>query len=405
MFNVQNNIQYDNIQYNNSNYIRKNVNFGNFIKKQSNVLEKTPNKDSFFSKDKKITIGAFSVLVVIGLGVFLKKCDLKKFLNIINKFKFFKSPIKNIAQVKQQNNLISIADIELEKVKYPKKGIPSSAEYNKQAVEIIDECKDLTFDTPNLNLMRDFYDENHAYDLGIRFAAVANNTAAQKGSAEIINQVPEIFHGLDKKTIISTLDKLPSYIEKCESTGESTKITKFLIDNKTFRAQFIGCGAYGRVYKITDDFGHQICYKAFRSNTLRAHAPHGVYYEIGIAQEAHKAGVVDIPELFMANPLGKELVNGNMEGAWMLTEFIEKGKTVPKQGLKFENWLFYKNLIAKDLGPTNRIDEYIVDLGGVGCKNDIMYETFHKGTNLTDIFTAQQLGVPIEEIISNIKTT
>ena len=89
MFNVQNNIQYDNIQYNNSNYIRKNVNFGNFIKKQSNVLEKTPNKDSFFSKDKKITIGAFSVLVVIGLGVFLKKCDLKKFLNIINKFKNF----------------------------------------------------------------------------------------------------------------------------------------------------------------------------------------------------------------------------------------------------------------------------------------------------------------------------
>ena len=45
--------------------------------------------------------------------------------------------------------------------------------------------------------------------------------------------------------------------------------TIVVIDNKVFTARFMGCGQYSHVYKIQDEFGNQICYKAFRTNRVK----------------------------------------------------------------------------------------------------------------------------------------
>lgn len=122
----------------------------------------------------------------------------------------------------------------------------------------LEECENLTFDTPNLKLIKDKYDEINVYDLGLRYAIVANNTAKVKGSAVITNEIPEIFKKVNKDELIKILDELPSYLEY-------RKINKFTISGEDFSAEKIGGGCLSDVFKITDSYGNQVCYKYARN--------------------------------------------------------------------------------------------------------------------------------------------
>ena len=377
------------------------------------VLDKAVTKDSFYSKNKKIIVGAFSVAALLGLALVFRKGISQNLFRKANKVvneQASEVVEKTSKEVGNTEKILSIAEKELDAIDFSKRSNLLDTEFNRRAVDIIEECQDLTYDTPNLKLIKDWYDEDCLYDLGTRFATVANNTARVKGNAIIVNKVPEIFSGVDKTKLLKTLDKLPSFLEKSDRIYASEKVTKFVIDNKVFTARFMGCGQYSHVYKIQDEFGNQICYKAFRTNRVNASYNHGAYAEIGLLQEAYKAGVTDVPQLYMANPIGKNLQNGNLEGAWQVTEFIEKGQKAPADGLKFLDWLRSKHLVHNDLSTANQIDGFIVDIGGIsesrlGVPRELYgSEVFRSGGDITNIFIAQQQGKPLKEILKEIKT-
>ncbi len=377
------------------------------------ISAKACTKDSFFSKNKKMISGAFSVAALLGLTLLLRKGIpqniFKKANKVVNE-QASEVVEKTSKEVGNTEKILSIAEKELDAIDFSKRSNLLDTEFNRKAVDIIEECQDLTYDTPNLRLINDWYDEDCLYDLGTRFATVANNTARVKGNAIIVNNVPEIFSGVDKTKLLKTLDKLPSFLEKSDSIYPSEKVTKFVVDNKVFTARFMGCGQYSYVYKIQDELGNQICYKAFRANRINASYSHGAYSEIGLLQEAYKAGVTDVPQLYMANPIGKNLQNGGLEGAWQITEFIEKGQKAPADGLKFLDWLRSKHLVHHDLSSANQIDDYIVDIGGVsesriGVPKELYgSEVFRSGGDITNIFIAQQQGKSIREILQEVKT-
>ena len=226
----------------------------------------------------------------------------------------------------------------------------------------MDECKDLTFDSPNLVLMKDKYDGSTTYDLGLRYAIVANNTARAKGTGAIIYELPKMFEGVDQKELISVLDELPSRLE-------SGKFNHFEISGKKYTAREIGGGEINRVYLITDEAGNKICFKHAKDPYFMI-AGHGIYNEVAILREANKAGVCDVPKLFMANPVGCRVQRPDSsrtttKGAWQLVEYIDDTKPINPDSLKFMDWLDSKGLEYNDRKPENRIGEVIVDMGGV----------------------------------------
>lgn len=262
----------------------------------------------------------------------------------------------------------------------------------KQALK---DCENLTFDTPNLKLIKDNYDDKNIYDLGLRYAIVANNTVREKGSAIIKNEIPEIFKGLDENELFKTLDELPVYLEP-------RKLNKFKIGEKEFTAESIGSGCLNDAYLIKDANNNQICYKAAK-NPYQMNTGQGVYDEIAIWQEAQNAGVKDIPKLYIANPVGyfvqaKDELGTTTKGAWEVVEFVKDSKQVPENALKLTSWLKEKGLHHGDLHAGNYIGDTIIDLGGI-CDdaNQItslldeshslqwLFKAYHNGMSTTDI--------------------
>ncbi len=266
---------------------------------------------------------------------------------------------------------------------------------SKATKQALKECENLTFDTPNLRLIKDKYDDKNIYDLGLRYAIVANNTVREKGSAIIKNEIPEIFKGLDEKELFKTLDELPVYLEP-------RKLNKFKIGEKEFTANSIGSGCLNDAYLIKDTNNNQICYKVAK-NPYQMNMGQGVYDEIAIWQEAQNAGVNDIPKLYMANPVGyvvqaKGDLGSTTKGAWEVVEFVSDSKQVPQDGLKLTSWLKEKGLHHGDLHAGNYIGDTIIDLGGI-CDNaekistildeshslQWLFKAYHNGISTTDI--------------------
>ena len=233
---------------------------------------------------------------------------------------------------------------------------------NPAVLKLLKELENKTFDSSNLNLIKDFYDKENVYDLGFRYIILANNTAKQKGNAFIINKIPDMFDGIDSNELCKKIDNLASLLD-CR------KVNKFVIGNKEYIAKHIGGGCLGDVYKITyPKTGEKVCIKFARQPYLTGRGQ-GIFDEIAISNEANKAGVIDIPKLYMANPIGRyvTLPEGYItnNGAWQMTEFIEAGKVLPDNGLTLLKWLDSKGLYHGDCHGGNCIGNTIIDLGGV----------------------------------------
>lgn len=266
----------------------------------------------------------------------------------------------------------------------------------------LEECKDLTYDSPNLVLMRDKYDGSTTYDLGLRYAIVANNTARAKGTAAIINEVPEMFEGVDQKELIRVLDELPARLAY-------DKFNHFEISGKKYTAKGLSGGNLNTVYTITDEAGNKICYK-YAIQPYIMTSGHGIYNEVAILHEANKAGVCDVPKLYMANPIGCYVMDADgkwqtSKGAWQLVEYIDGAKPVNPKSLKFTDWLESKGLYHGDIiKADNRIGNVVIDMGGINDYADTINDVFSKSSGgISWLFRAYYNGYSTQDIINAIE--
>ena len=241
----------------------------------------------------------------------------------------------------------------------------------KTVLNALLECKKFTYDTPNLKLMKDYYGNKNIYDLGLRFAIVANNTHAAKGQAYYIKRMPEMFYGIEHKELCESLDILNLYLKP-------DKINKFSIGKKDFTAKLIGQGCNNDIYLIEDKAGNKVCLRLCRDPYNLYGFGHDIYSEVAINLEAQKAGVKNIAKLYMANPVGcfvkskSSKLGYETKGAWQIVEYADKNKINSSGGITLEKWLESKGLVHNDLPQyelndslSNIIGGTIVDLGGI----------------------------------------
>ena len=231
----------------------------------------------------------------------------------------------------------------------------------KKIEKVIEEAKDYKTDRFGYPKMKsDYY--NKLYDFPIAFAIDVIKREKRGQDAHIIDEVPQMFQGIDKKELLSTLDMVCVFLK-----NNDDKII-FEMGKKEFSAKRLGSGAYGAVYKLTCENYPPLAFKVYSSpKNISNHGPFG---EIAIEREMSKAGVIDVPKFYMASPLGTEVIKeGETKpisyASWKISEFVDK-KTPLKQGsLTWKKFLDKKALTHEDFGYSNKVGEYCVDFGGV----------------------------------------
>ena len=221
--------------------------------------------------------------------------------------------------------------------------------------------RNLTPDS-NINLFEGF--DKKPYDIPERFAIMTDNAVRKQGNAYIIESVPEIFKGIDKKEIMDTLSIFAR--SKKDKVGYTINI-----GGKRINIIKIGGGEVGNVYKLTDEKGNTAALKIF--STARGYSldVNSSMTEIPTSRQLTKDKVVDVPKFYMANGALTKRVNDEtyQDVPWMLSEFIEDDK-IPDEGKKLSEWLqehfMYHGDIAKN-GRTN--GSYVLDIGGIVSNN------------------------------------
>lgn len=261
---------------------------------------------------------------------------------------------------------------------------PGATNAVKETIRAVKECEGLTFNIPNLNLVKKKYNSKNIYDLSVKYATIANNTKQATGRSLLKNSVPKIFRGIEEKTLLNELDNLPAtlYSAVLKNYPETSGIIS--IAGKDFKFKMLGQGGSNRAYKLSDKMGNSICFK-HSHNVPTLGLNNGIIDEVAILNEANKAGVVDVPKLYMANLLGiKQNQYEPIKGAWQLVEMIEVPKTIDAKGLHLKKWLNDIGLVHSDLdkNPNNVINGIVIDMGMITPKK--------KNSNI-DIETAKKI--------------
>lgn len=252
---------------------------------------------------------------------------------------------------------------------------PKSSAANRDVIE--QDLYELLKDSASLkieDIKFENYKEPHKYyDLPEKFAIATNNKAKQDGTLLLVEQIPEIFKGVDKKELSEKLDLLGAFLEE-------GKTNTFTISKQKYQAQYKGAGAFGTVYEISkaDGTGEPVAYKYYRDpSTVGKDSSYG---ETLVAQSLTRDGVCDTPKFYLANPVGKMVeVDGEKKmktvGAWQISEFITPD-TPKREGKTFSQWCDEKGLYYADKDKAeNTIGNYIIDVGSVMDKKD------YKGRN------------------------
>ena len=268
----------------------------------------------------------------------------------------------------------------------------------KSVYKLLKELENTTFDTPNLQIIKDYYNKTNFFDLGLRYAIIANNTANKNGFGGIIHEVPKMFKGIEIKELFTKLDDLAALVNP-------KKINKFNICGREYTAELIGGGCLSDVYKITyPKTGEKVCIKFARQPYLTGRGQ-GIFDEVAIALEANKAGVVDIPKFYMANPIGRYKTEQNgfnvNHGAWQIIEFVEENRPVPSDGLRLLKWLDNKGLYHGDCHNGNFVGDVIVDLGGIIDKEG----TIKKFSDIDPLLKVYQNQMTTSDILKECAET
>lgn len=185
-----------------------------------------------------------------------------------------------------------------------------------------------------------------------KFAAAIHNSIRQGHSPYITGKVPSALAGTDPTELGLALDKIATQLRA--NPLQAGTSDSFAIGNRAAVITRKGGRNISDYYELQFSGQEPIALKVFKETKLVG--THGAYGEVAMTREALKAGVVDIPELYLANPTGT--------GGWMLSERITPGKPVP-EGLRLFDFLKRHGLEHLDQNEGTQVGGYFVDLGGI----------------------------------------
>ena len=201
------------------------------------------------------------------------------------------------------------------------------------------------------------------YDLPISFALNLREMKEKGEDTHIIDEVPEMFEGLDMKGVCKVLD-LAGVLLDNSCNGE----VKIDMEGREFKFSWLDCGAYGDVYKITSEGYPPLALKLY--SYPKGVGIHGPFGEIAIERELTRAGVVDVPKFYMASPLGDIMsVNNGVKhipyASWKISEFITEDTPKKEGNMTLAKFLLKRGLSFHDKHQKNYIGNYWVDLGAI----------------------------------------
>ena len=184
------------------------------------------------------------------------------------------------------------------------------------------------------------------------------NTFAQKGNAYIKEALPIIFKGIDEEELFRKLDTLSALTKISTQKGITST---FEIGGRKYTLEAMSQGMEAATYRIKAQDGRSVVFKNYLQENEGdfTFAPKGLYGGLGILREANMAKVVDVPRLYLANPIVSP-INGVMhqsfayQGGWAIVEDVQN-RTALKDGLKFLDWIKEKGLEASDINTTGNI--------------------------------------------------
>lgn len=244
------------------------------------------------------------------------------------------------------------------------------------------------------------YSEEETYDFPIKFAIAVLNTFRKKGNAHIVEKVPELFEGMNQKKLFEKMDKMKDVLS-------SRRNNVFQIDGRYFTAKYVDTGAFGKVFKISDidnkypPAAIKMFYDPYKVSS------HGIFNEIGLYRELNRQKVNDIPEFYMANPIGS--CDGTYsEGGWMLTEFVDSKTPIKnhKKGVSLSSFMKEHSLKHYDDNRGTRVGVYIVDLGNIQAKDfskDTLIDKSSGPRDLEMLLKGLRKGETVQDLINALK--
>ena len=203
-----------------------------------------------------------------------------------------------------------------------------------------------------------YYDK--LYDYPVAFALSVIKKDKRGHDTHIIEEIPQIFEGMDKKKVCETLDML------CSVLGDEDVLLD--MEGREIKIEKLGkSGLYGKVYKMSSEDCPPLAFKVYDNPGLIG--IHGSFGEIGVERAFSRMEVSDVPKFYMGSPLGKKIIKkGESEptsyACWKLSEFISEDSPL-KEGRSFQEVLIGKCLRHADLSTNNVIGQYCIDLGGI----------------------------------------
>ena len=267
-----------------------------------------------------------------------------------------------------QENLRKSIDFEKIKVE---KTLPKEDRYSITTIlKILNDSKDLTLDSKNI--LRRKYIKSTIYDLPLRFATACYNSR-DLGNGYIDDKTPEIFKDIPKEEIYEAMDLFSTRYRDYFHGHEFNVIME--IDGKEFSFEYIKSGRESVVFRIRDDKNDTAILKLFKTKSKGSKdditfAPYGMYGNIGMLREANMAKVVDVPELYIANPIFMPISSNGSDymGGWAIIEDVNEKEI--EDGLKFEDWLHSLGLYLTTNDKNNRLNGVLIDLDDIANNSD-----------------------------------
>ncbi len=266
------------------------------------------------------------------------------------------------------------------------------------------------------------YGAGKFYDFPIKFAAASYNTKLQYGRAYIEDKMPDLFKGIKKEELFSALDNV-SLLSKFSSIPEGAKI-EAEIGNERFIFEALDSGLEAATFRVkalsgADADNKTVIFKNYLANSDKSQsgvsfAPQGFYGGIGILREANFAGVIDVPGLYLANPVFEPVVSakgfGNQfakyKGGWAIVEDVSK-KTPPELssgGLNFRSWAKDRGLAFFDDKKDGWVRGFCVDTGFIMPRFEKEFYKTGWGNEGVNYICSQYLnGKSTDEIIEILK--
>lgn len=233
-------------------------------------------------------------------------------------------------------------------------------------------------------------------DAACKMAAIEKHLDLHNQNTLIINKYPRIFDGISIDKIVNSLDTL-SYEIRNNYEKYKSNDNYFTVDDKNINFKYAGKGCNSIVLKLSDNEGNKNAMKVYiKPEEVGAYS---IWGELAVYHDLKDLHINNIPELYIANPLIKQVEDKNKfpsdiytdpslfnfdipdttndtiqfkdydgyKGGWTIVEYIDENSKPKPDGISLQQWLKQNNLFHMDLYSADNIKSgYIIDLGGIG---------------------------------------